>query len=603
MCGHATVGALTYAGPVLWGLLVLTGGACREGESGQATMPVELRHWELNIPALTGMQWVRVAAEPWDDADIPGSVSYDGVGTYRTTFQVDDPMAVTWTGADGSGLRGLYIPCIDDADEVRLNGTSIGKTGRFADSTRAFRSAARMARVYPLSPSLLRSGPNIVEIAVFDGGGLGGFCYLQTPVIGSVNELAEKAQLRRILNDVPRVFSFSFSLLAAAYFLAKILLKYSGFRTGPVLRAVACGFFPHGPLERFYDLPLLRRVAKHGRFSGPLSETEIVARLFLGTFVCIAVAIFQSTELTFKSSLLDWESFWFTVPTLAFAAGLAFLLNLLYEDVSGRDVRAWRTWINVCTHPLFAWGAVLALSGLAWRPALLWGMFTSVVLTYLALAVTALFVATLHDLYVAAREVPDPEVRGNLTLERMTRTVAVAGMVAAILSWFAPRSLGVFPWSFLIAATALNIWVTVSLSFVDRHRMRFPLNVLSPSDFNERVESAYPGIGALAARDRERTLEFLWLIFNGWSRDAIKDHAETSKNLTWQTFNKAMSTCYRSLKIDLTGVSSHDRVDTVRSDLWGQFGAPSFPLEPPNEVFEGRWNDFHPVRPFSRPTA
>lgn len=99
----------------------------------------------------------------WEDAGHPG---YDGAGWYFLRV----PRSTLSPALSGDSDPVLSLGKIDDADEVFVNGTRIGRMGTFPPS---FTSQWSVRRAYPLPAALLRD-ENLIAIRIWDGGGGGG---------------------------------------------------------------------------------------------------------------------------------------------------------------------------------------------------------------------------------------------------------------------------------------------------------------------------------------------------------------------------------------------------------------------------------------------
>ena len=107
----------------------------------------------------------------WEDQGYPG---YDGFAWYRTSFSLDAKTADVVRMEPPFLLLGR----IDDADEVWLNGTRIGGSGRMPPY---YKTAYFGFRTYRIPPDLLRSdAPNELTVRVYDAGLEGGI--LEGPV-------------------------------------------------------------------------------------------------------------------------------------------------------------------------------------------------------------------------------------------------------------------------------------------------------------------------------------------------------------------------------------------------------------------------------------
>jgi sialate O-acetylesterase len=112
----------------------------------------------------------------WDELLVPakwedqGYRDYDGYGWYRKSF--------TYQGSSDDDKMVIMLGKIDDIDQVYINGTLVGSTGKFPanNSTRAYTDREYDAlRGYYLPAGLLKKGQrNVVAIRVLDTGGEGG---------------------------------------------------------------------------------------------------------------------------------------------------------------------------------------------------------------------------------------------------------------------------------------------------------------------------------------------------------------------------------------------------------------------------------------------
>lgn len=111
--------------------------------------------------------------DTWDRQGIPADTRF---GWYR--FRFDAPDVATQpdkvkTEADNY----LYINLgpVDDADETYLNGTLVGKTGRFPDDEGGYSSEWNKHRQYLVDKKQLnQSSPNVVAVRVYSGNEPGG---------------------------------------------------------------------------------------------------------------------------------------------------------------------------------------------------------------------------------------------------------------------------------------------------------------------------------------------------------------------------------------------------------------------------------------------
>lgn len=104
-------------------------------------------------PTLDDTSWREIAVPAyWESQGYDG---LDGVGWYRTTFELDGP-------ALRRGVT-LSFDAVDDDDVAWVNGVEIGHTVGY-----------NVARVYRVPPGVLRVGRNVLTVRVADGGGGGG---------------------------------------------------------------------------------------------------------------------------------------------------------------------------------------------------------------------------------------------------------------------------------------------------------------------------------------------------------------------------------------------------------------------------------------------
>lgn len=148
--------------------LLLASGFC-ELEAADWKQLVDLRgQWLFTVgddPA-----WAQTATNTsdWDLLPVPNDwenyyIGYNGIAWYRRTFNL--------TTIPGASELILFLGYIDDADEVFLNGSKIGQTGKFPPK---FETAYNIERKYRVPKNLLKTGDNVIAIRVYDVGGKGG---------------------------------------------------------------------------------------------------------------------------------------------------------------------------------------------------------------------------------------------------------------------------------------------------------------------------------------------------------------------------------------------------------------------------------------------
>ncbi len=157
--------------------------------SGDASTPPDAALW-TTVQDLAGAWDFRIGDRPewiadsaitgWDRVFVPaawedeGYYGYDGFAWYRKTFTLDEAAAQ----AVGDAPPSLHLGRIDDADEVWLNGVSLGREGRMPP---VYQTATFRFRTYPIPPGLLRlDRPNVLTVRVYDAGLEGGI--LEGPV-------------------------------------------------------------------------------------------------------------------------------------------------------------------------------------------------------------------------------------------------------------------------------------------------------------------------------------------------------------------------------------------------------------------------------------
>lgn len=106
----------------------------------------------------------------WSSIQVPatwesrGFTSYDGFAWYRIKFIVSDRLL------ESQEKRYLVAGFIDDVDQIFLNGTLLGQTGKFPPE---YSTEYSDLRKYLIPPESLRK-ENVLAIRVYDGGGPGG---------------------------------------------------------------------------------------------------------------------------------------------------------------------------------------------------------------------------------------------------------------------------------------------------------------------------------------------------------------------------------------------------------------------------------------------
>jgi hypothetical protein len=135
-----------------------------------------LRHslegkWKFSIgdkeawasPRFDDSRWVEISTHRHWEAQ--GYEGYNGYAWYRTEVVLDE----AWEGRD----LALDLGQIDDADEVYVNGSLIGKMGKMPPQ---FETAYQEHRHYTVPARMVHTDrPNVIALRVYDDGGEGGF--------------------------------------------------------------------------------------------------------------------------------------------------------------------------------------------------------------------------------------------------------------------------------------------------------------------------------------------------------------------------------------------------------------------------------------------
>ena len=122
-----------------------------------------------------------------------GYEGYDGFAWYRIHVVIPSSLK---TGSDWPQRLRLQLSAIDDADEVFLNGTRVGKTGRMPGDPGGFEGRSQSMRDYlvDLQTGLVQwDKNNVIAVRVYDAGSGGGF-YKGVPSL-SVPRRAEGVQV------------------------------------------------------------------------------------------------------------------------------------------------------------------------------------------------------------------------------------------------------------------------------------------------------------------------------------------------------------------------------------------------------------------------
>jgi len=120
---------------------------------------------DLAGPLLDDTTWRRpLVPDHWENLD-PSLRDRDGMAWYRVTFGIDGDRLRAWK-LTGLPVH-LVVGGIDDFDRAYVNGVEVG-------GTLGGEETFRVRREYPVDPSLLVAGRNVVSFRVVDAGGKGG---------------------------------------------------------------------------------------------------------------------------------------------------------------------------------------------------------------------------------------------------------------------------------------------------------------------------------------------------------------------------------------------------------------------------------------------
>lgn len=133
---------------------------------------------------LNDTQWTTIRTDRiWENQ---GFSSYDGYAWYRIHFYLPSSLLEKSYLKDSLSFN---LSKIDDADETYLNGSLIGKTGSFPESSSGYQGYYDALRNYKISvknPALKWDQENVLAIRVYDGSGSGGI-YEGTPYISNID--------------------------------------------------------------------------------------------------------------------------------------------------------------------------------------------------------------------------------------------------------------------------------------------------------------------------------------------------------------------------------------------------------------------------------
>jgi alpha-galactosidase len=127
---------------------------------------------EWSKPGFDDNSWQKLLLT--DNWDVQGFKDYNGYAWYRIHITI--PLSLKDQSFWPDSIR-IGLAKIDDADEVYLNGSLIGKTGSFPGQPKGYVTAwdhEREYRVGTNNPVIRWDQDNVIAIKVYDGGGPGG---------------------------------------------------------------------------------------------------------------------------------------------------------------------------------------------------------------------------------------------------------------------------------------------------------------------------------------------------------------------------------------------------------------------------------------------
>ncbi|MHC4991143.1 MAG: sugar-binding domain-containing protein [Planctomycetota bacterium] len=136
---------------------------------GEVIRAMDERWWDSldeRAPNAPGTGWTGTDCndDDWSAMQVPGTWSQAGLGNFDgiVRFRRVIELPASWTDRPAV----LALGPIDDRDDVWVNGTHVGAT----------RQAGRWnePRRYDIPPGVLKAGPNVIAVRVFDTGGAGG---------------------------------------------------------------------------------------------------------------------------------------------------------------------------------------------------------------------------------------------------------------------------------------------------------------------------------------------------------------------------------------------------------------------------------------------
>ena len=125
-----------------------------------------------SYPSWNDESWMTIKSNMnWDKQGMP---QYDGFAWYR--YHLFVPMTIKTNSFWKDSVR-IYLGKVDDACELYLNGSLIGKSGSFPTDKQGYKTTWNKALEFHIAantPFLKWGGENVIALKIYDGGGLGG---------------------------------------------------------------------------------------------------------------------------------------------------------------------------------------------------------------------------------------------------------------------------------------------------------------------------------------------------------------------------------------------------------------------------------------------
>lgn len=135
-------------------------------------------------PSWDDYKWQEIkTGRSWESQ---GVTAYDGYAWYR--FHLNFPSSLRAQSYWKDSLR-IFLGKVDDACEVFMNGTLIGKSGSFPDDKKGYITTWNKTLEFhmaALSQFFIWGGENILSVRVYDGGGPGGM-FTGTPYVSMID--------------------------------------------------------------------------------------------------------------------------------------------------------------------------------------------------------------------------------------------------------------------------------------------------------------------------------------------------------------------------------------------------------------------------------